>query len=276
MLTAGSGTVKTINSRGAWAAVPLDRPPKKRKRCRGGVRSAAIGVTVRSGGGNLLGTLSGVLKRAREKIPLGSLGISAVRLLRAAGGILMEISGPDTASKVDALVAYLRKIFMASVRVSHPVQKINLWIEGFDDSVTPAEIATAISQFEEGVRMEDVRVGAVRPGAGSLCAVRIQVLAAAAVAALAMKRVWLIWATARVVPLKGGSLQCYRCLATRHLRKRCPSLIERTRCCNNWRGRPHRGRIVCHSRPHCPMCVKRGRSVSHKSSPAASPCPPRR
>jgi len=48
------------------------------------------------------------------------------------------------------------------VRVSRPVKRVDLRIIGFDDSLTPREIAEKVSQFGGRCDPSQVRVGVIR------------------------------------------------------------------------------------------------------------------
>jgi len=203
-----------------------------------------------------------VMRRMREVYPdlRTAFGIKEVRPKRAAnGGLLLEIPGAAASQQADVLAARLRDMFPEDegVRVSRPVKRVDLRITGFDESVTPREIAEAISHFSGGCGAEDVRVGTIRTSRDGLCTVWVQAPATAGVPAAEAGKVYLGWARARVALLKGRPLRCFRCLAPGHVQQRCPCPVDRARCRN---------------KPHCPSCQEKGRKADHK--PGGASCVP--
>jgi len=135
------------------------------------------------------------------------------------GGLLLEIPGGNAAQRADQMASRLRELFPERSRISRPVRKVELRLTGFDESVTPVEIATAISNFTGGCEAGDVRVGTIRSSRDGLRTV--QAPAAAGVPIAEKGSVDLGWAQARAILLKGRPPRCFQCLAPGHVQQRC-------------------------------------------------------
>jgi len=276
-----SAVKKAAKPVGAGTGVPSDQLRRKKKRKKKAIRkrlprTAAVAVTMVAVGDREAPKFSEVMRNMREVYPdlRTAFGIKEVRPKRAAtGGFLLEIPGAAASQQADALAASLRDMFPEDrgVRISRPVRKVDLRITGFDDSVTPQEIAEAISQFDGRCGAEDVRVGMIRSSRDGLCTVWAQAPAIAGVPAAEAGKLRLGWARARVALLKGRPLRCFRCLAPGHVQQRCPCPVDRARCCFNCGGSDH---VVaaCRNRSHCPSCYERGRNANHK--PGSTSCVP--
>ncbi|KYN06983.1 hypothetical protein ALC62_02059 [Cyphomyrmex costatus] len=205
------------------------------------------------------------MKRARAQIDLGTLGISDIRPKRAvSGGLLLEIPGQGRDLAADRLLDRLEETFRGEdrVRFSRPCKSLELRLSGFDDSITQAEVRTAVV-LEGLCSSELVQIGRVsfsRRGMGSIwvkCPVDVgRALAKAG-------RIKLGWTMARIEVLESPLLRCFRCLARGHVQQTCPSATDRSLCCFNC-GEPDNRRERCEKRPRCPLCVVRGLPHSHR------------
>lgn len=63
--------------------------------------------------------------------------------------------------------------------------------------------------------------------------------------------------------LERRPLQCFRCLALGHTKKKCLSIIDRNDWCFNCGGQDHK-KNVCRNKPSCPVCESRGLRHDHK------------
>jgi len=204
-------------------AVPADQSiRKRRRRVRAALRrrlprSAAVGLTAVPGPDGEAPTLADIVRKARTAVSdLNAMfGIRSMRSRRmASGGMLLQIPGVEASQKADALANRLQEVLaeVPGVRITRPVRRADLRITGFDDSVTPQEIAEAISDFGAKCTTQDVRVGIIRTSRNGLCTVWVQAPTVVAVPAAEAEKVKLGWTTARVTLLKGRllSLSCPR------------------------------------------------------------------
>jgi len=70
--------------------------------------------------------------------------------------------------------------------------------------------------------------------------------------------------SAPVELLRRRPLQCFRCLAVRHVRTRCPSQIDRSGACHNCGHDAHVAR-TCRVPSNCPVCSERGLDAAHRA-----------
>jgi len=109
---------------------PMERPPPPTSS--GGVRrraprNAAVAIKV----GPDCMSYAEIMKQAREKINLSELGITNPRMRRAVNsGVLIEISGPDGATKADMLATRLKDTIGNSAAVSRSIVKADIRIVG--------------------------------------------------------------------------------------------------------------------------------------------------
>jgi len=167
-------------------------------------RNAAVAIKANPDGM----TYAEIIKQAREKVDLKDLGIVNPRMRRAAnGGVLIEIAGPEGASKADALAARLREAIGGSAAVSRPMVKADLRITGFDESVIKDEVITVVTEHG-GCLASDIRVGPFRPMNNGLVMTWVQCPLSAALRVSRKGRVNLGWSVARVELMKAKPVQC--------------------------------------------------------------------
>lgn len=94
------------NVRSASGFMPRRRPPG----------SAAVSIRPASGG-----SLAEILQKAKDTISLTDLGINDTRLRRSAGGLLIEIPGPENSRRADLLAQRLRAALGDAALVSRPM-----------------------------------------------------------------------------------------------------------------------------------------------------------
>jgi len=170
---------------------------------------------------------------------------------RAANGdVLIEISGPERASKADALATCLRDAIGGSAVVSRPVVKADMRITGFDDSVIKDEIITVITELG-GCLASNIRIGPFRQMNNGLNMTWIQCPLFAALKVSRKGRVNLGWSIARAELMKARPVQCYKCWHFGHVRNSCNSSKDRTLS------------------PHCVICADLGYESAHRLGFAA-------
>jgi len=265
------------------AGVPPTNQPSRRSRRRQRAvlrrrlpRTAAVGLSMEAAGNNGAPTLADILRRARTEIPnvTKAFGTKTVKPRRmASGGLLLEIPGPDASRRAKEMASQLRALFPdgSGVRISRPVKRVELRIAGFDEPVTPREIAAGGFRFADDCAADEVRMGAIRSTRDGLFTAWVQVPASAGVPLAERGRLELGWGSARMALLKGMPLRCFKCLAPGHVQQRCPCPEDRARCCYNC-GQSGHVVAACKNRPHCPSCAERGLKAGHK--PGGVGCTP--
>ncbi|XP_011687085.1 PREDICTED: cellular nucleic acid-binding protein-like [Wasmannia auropunctata] len=126
-----------------------------------------------------------------------------------------------------------------------------------------------------GCAMTDIRLGQYRITRNGARTVWTQCPLNAAMQLAQEGKLRVGWSTARVVLLKKRPVQCFRCMASGHVRERCPSEVDRSASCFNCGADGHIARN-CGRPPECPICKEQGRRHDHRAgSEACPPCPPR-
>ncbi|XP_039312408.1 uncharacterized protein LOC120359335 [Solenopsis invicta] len=225
--SAGSTTKKAPTTK----TPPPSKPKGKKERKGGKVRPAAVVLTVPPKKINDL-PYAEVMKAARSKVDLAALEIDHLRMRRAVtGGIILELPGEESAPKADRLAEKLvAALGESGVRVSRPVPTAEVRVSGFDDSITAAEVAAAIT-VAGGCAAADILVNGLRPGVGGLRGAWARVPKAAALKAAKSGRLRVGWTMARVELLEARPMQCHRCLEVGHVRNKCPSEVDRSGLC---------------------------------------------
>ncbi|XP_070512918.1 uncharacterized protein [Cardiocondyla obscurior] len=147
---------------------PAQPPPtaKKRKgKKRKPPNTAAITVTCPAG------RYTEVLKLAKSKIDLESLGISELRSRRGlTGSIVYEVGGEGNSAKADALAEAMRKALegQEGVRVQRPSKMADIRIRDLDDSATTEEVADAVVKAA-AIDRKEIKVGPLRGSYSGLC-----------------------------------------------------------------------------------------------------------
>ncbi|XP_059050235.1 uncharacterized protein LOC131845210, partial [Achroia grisella] len=98
-------------------------------------RSAAVVVSLCPEAEAAGMTYSKVLKEAKDKIDLASLGINSLRFKTAATGArILEIPGSQTGDQADALASKFRDVFPdGTVRIARPTKTAEMRVMGLDD-----------------------------------------------------------------------------------------------------------------------------------------------
>ncbi|XP_059059219.1 mitogen-activated protein kinase kinase kinase 10-like [Achroia grisella] len=109
-------------------------------------RSAAVVVSLCPEAEAAGMTYSKVLKEAKEKIDLASLGLGSLRFKTAATGArILEIPGSQTGDQADALASKFRDVFPEGTgRVARPTKTAEMRLMGLDDGTDREEVAAAV------------------------------------------------------------------------------------------------------------------------------------
>ncbi|KAF9806625.1 hypothetical protein SFRURICE_012162 [Spodoptera frugiperda] len=173
--------------------------------------SAAISICVKEGATVGLGEVMSV---ARRQINIVELGITTdlLREKRAAdGGIVLMISGQDSASKADGLATCMREVLGDfPVVIRRPTKMAEARVMDLDDAITPEEVVAAIARVG-GCSAEDVKIGEIRRPPTSLGHVWVRGPLAAMKKLASDKRMPLGWTSVRVEVLEPRRMMCYRC-----------------------------------------------------------------
>lgn len=85
------------------------------------------------------------MSRAKEWVSIRDLKIERAKIRKTAtGAVLVEVYGKETKEKVDRLAEELKKELSGDIRVTRSSKRRELLLRGFDESVTPGEIKTAL------------------------------------------------------------------------------------------------------------------------------------
>lgn len=78
------------------------------------------------------------------------------------GGLILEIPGENNTEKANNLASRLREVFDKDeeIKISRPHKKAEMRISGLDDSVTPADVASAVSATG-GCNLSEVKHGEI-------------------------------------------------------------------------------------------------------------------
>lgn len=225
-------------------------------------RSSAVAITLQPGALERGISYSSILRDAKAKLSMESLGISSVRVRTAATGArLLEIPGATSQEKADSLATELKKVLSdQDVKITRPTKCAELRISELDDSITSSEVATAVATAG-GCQPQDVKTGDIKLGPfgnGSLW-LRCPIEAAKKVAA---GRLLVGWVSARVTLLDKRPTKCFRCLETGHVATSCQSMVDRSDMCYRCSKHGHQAR-ACKETPNCALCVAKGHPAHH-------------
>lgn len=194
-------------------------------------RSAAVSIKLQPSAAESGLSYAGVLMEFKRQVDFFSLGITDIRFkLAATGARMLELPG-DKGEKADALAQWLESIVDPQmVKISKPTKCAELRVSGLDDSVTPEEMALAVSRVG-GCPPANVKVGEVRRGRSGFGSawVRCPILAAKQI--LKEGRLLVGFVSARVALLSLRPQRCYRCLEVGHVAASCQSAIDRSQQC---------------------------------------------
>lgn len=225
-------------------------------------KSAAISVTILEGKEV---TYAQVMQEAKQRIKLAELGITEMRQKKAInGGLLLEISGADRATKADALAARMREsLAQMGVKIARPQKMGEARIMDLDESITSQEIACAITE-SCGCAVDEVKIGKIRRTPSSLGTVWVQCPLVAIRKLATMKRIRVGWVSAKVEVLAPRPLQCFRCLEQGHARHQCTSTIDRSALCYVCGEPDHKASQCTAQTPNCVVCASHSLPADHR------------
>jgi hypothetical protein len=171
-------------------------PPKKRGSKRKGKparKSAAVTLTLLpTEEGEDKVSMAEVMKRAAGRVNLAALNIDYLRPKRSkTGGLILEISGENSAPRADALAAKLAEAMGdTKVRISWPTMWTEMRVHNLVDSASAKDVAEAIARAGgERCQAEQVRVGELREASSGLHSAWLRAPQAAAYKVAALGKV---------------------------------------------------------------------------------------
>lgn len=202
------------------------------------------------------------LKNLRDKIALPELEIQSSHIRKSAnGGIIIEIPGENKSLKADRL-RDMTEVLGNTAKVTRPSIKGELRIIGMDDLVVTDEVADVVAA-NGGCKVEEIKVGLIRPMQNGLFTVWVSCPLGAAVKAAKSGKIRIGWTVAKVEMLKARSTLCYRCWSQGHLQVHCNSKIDRTDTCYRYGTKGHRA-SECQGTICCILCKEMGREHDHR------------
>ncbi|XP_075990258.1 uncharacterized protein LOC142985902 [Anticarsia gemmatalis] len=263
------------SKKGAKAAAPAQTPiaavtkspAKKQEKAAVALRppsAAAIILTVSQDAVARGITYAEVIARAKQNIVLADHGISGIAKIcvAATGARKMEIPGPDAERKADSLAGKLKEVLGSDAIVSRPCKCVDIRICGLDDSVTPEEVAQAISRTG-GCPVEAVKVGAVRSGPRGEGTAWAKCPIGAAKKVADAGRLLVGWVSARISVAEPRQMRCFRCLAAGHAQAVCDSECDRSDICYRCGQAGHKAG-QCSAAPRCILCVQAKLPAEHR------------
>ncbi|KAI8434531.1 hypothetical protein MSG28_012531 [Choristoneura fumiferana] len=118
-------------------------------------KSAAVMITMKP---DTDMTYLAAMQKMTSSLKLADIGIESVKVRKSATGArLIEVPGASSARAADDLAERITKVIGDVATVQRPVKTADLRITGFDESVTPEDIKTAIV-LKGGCSTENVKV----------------------------------------------------------------------------------------------------------------------
>lgn len=205
-----------------------------------------------------------IMKKAKSSFALTEIGIDSARIREVAnGGILIEVPGPDGASKADTLVDRLKMVLGESASVTRPIKMGEVRMIGFDISVSSKELREAFASAGK-CGLAKVRVGPVRRMVNGLRSAWVQCPASVAGALAASGQITVGWATVRIDSFRVKPTQCFRCWHFGHVRSAYRASIDRSGHCFRCGKAGHTLKECDSLDVRCVVCEDNKMSSSHR------------
>lgn len=224
-------------------------------------KTAAVTITAKKGI-----SYAEILRHAREKISLPTMGIDASKIRKGInGGLIIEISGEENNIKAAKLADKLKEVLpdKDNIRIAQPTIKADLKISGLDDSISKQEIVDVIANLGT-CNSDDIKAGDIRWLPNGLGAIWVRCPANTANTVAASGKIKVGWTIAKIEILPSRPLQCYRCWNYGHVRYSCTSPIDRSNHCYRCGNSDHRINDCSAPRPRCIICEEKGRNANHR------------
>lgn len=198
------------------------------------------------------------------------MGIKELRTRKAmTGAYVLEIPGgsrEEREAKADALAGKLEAVFSGKddVKIARSLRMAQVRVRDLDESIEQEDIIQALVKVGGG-DPQKIRVGRRSTTPYGMGAVIVQCPLATANKVVAGSRLMVGWAACKVNMLKDRPLQCFKCLGLGHVQQRCPSAMDRGKCCYRCGVEGHLA-ADCQASPKCMVCTQAGRSARHRTS----------
>lgn len=203
------------------------------------------------------------LKKVRSKISLQDLEIVAPRIRKGMNGAtIIEISGPDNASKADKLATAMQKVLAGEAAVVRPNIKGELRLFGMDESVSVDEVKETIA-IEGNCMIGEIKTGRIGRTKSGTGVIWVQCPKSAAITIAGKKRIQIGWTFVRVEALKARPLQCRKCWRIGHVKERCKSSKDFTGSCFRCGTKGHLAQ-GCRNKVKCLLCHDIGLNSEHR------------
>lgn len=164
-------------------------------------------------------------------LKLSEVGLESVRVRKSAtGDRLIEVPGANSGRMADDLAGKIADLIGDVATVHSPVKTADFRITGFDESVTPEDVETALV-LRGGCSAEQVKVSTVRMLASGTGSVLVRCPVTVANILIKDGRVLVGWSSAHVKALDTQPMRCFRCMGIGHTRALCPSPVDRGDLC---------------------------------------------
>lgn len=205
-----------------------------------------------------------VLRKARTQIRMEDLEIEAPRIRKGLNGAtIIEISGPECSNKAQKLADKLQEILSEDKAIiTTPNIKGELRIVGLEESISKEEIGWAIEE-EGGCERKDIRIGEIKRTRRGMGVVWVQCPLKVAITIANKKKIKIGWSIVGVTLLRARPLQCYRCWHYGHVKDRCRSQVDRSKCCFQCGNEGHNA-AMCNNAAKCAICTDLGRTNTHR------------
>ncbi|KYM93952.1 hypothetical protein ALC62_15438 [Cyphomyrmex costatus] len=239
--------------------------PNSRRRM---ARNPAVMIEISEGGP----TYTEVLRKARERIPLGELQIKEINVRRTQrGAMIIQVTAERAREKAKKLTERLKELFdrETKVKIYSPSPQGEIKLMGLDESLTVEEISGAVAKVGK-VERNEVKVGRKIWTRDGTVNTWVRCPLDGAIELADAGRIRIGWSSARTMLMKKRPPKCYKCLAVGHTRIFCPSEVDRTGACFNC-GKMGHTVGECKDPPRCPLCLDSVRD--HRHRPENPPCP---
>lgn len=194
-------------------SIPLDKtlPTGGSPRPRGVRPPRAAAITILCGDDI---TYAEAMVMAKDSISLKEIGISNMRIRRAAtGGLIFEVTGEDQARKADELADQLKEVFTRAeknVVINRPVKRSEIIISGLDDSIVYEDIERALATIS-GDSYNNIKIETIRTARDGLGAVWVSCPTTIAARITVDNQIRIGWTWARINLLKKRPLKYFKC-----------------------------------------------------------------